>query len=86
MVFRLVKMLFKLAKAITSRHYHSMKLTSVGINNGLPDEVEHHPIVIRELLRLITTDIKAILTAAPQQQRPEIRDLILASENPAIDK
>jgi hypothetical protein len=32
-----------------------MKLTSVGINNGLANEVEQHPIVISELVRPITT-------------------------------
>jgi hypothetical protein len=58
-----------------------MKLTSVGIKNGLADEVEQHPIVISERVRPITTDINAILTAAPLQ-RLEIH----ASENPAIDK
>jgi hypothetical protein len=61
-----------------------MKSTSVGINNGLADEVEQHPIIISELVRPITTDINAILTAAPQQ-RLEIHHLFLASENPAID-
>jgi hypothetical protein len=61
-----------------------MKLTYVGINNGLPGEVEQHSIVISELVRPITTDINAILTAAPQQ-RLEIHDLTLASENLAID-
>jgi hypothetical protein len=57
----------------------------VGINNGLPGEVEQqHSIVISELVRPIITDINAILTAAPQQ-RLEIHDLTLASENLAID-
>jgi hypothetical protein len=32
-----------------------MKLTSVGINNGLAIEVEQHPIVISELARPIAT-------------------------------
>jgi uncharacterized membrane protein len=56
-----------------------VSLMSLGINNGLVG------IVISELVRPITTDINAIVTAAPQQ-RPEIHDLTLASENPAIDK
>jgi hypothetical protein len=45
----------------------------VGINNGLADEVQQHPIVVGELVRPITTDINAIVTAAPQQ-RLEIHD------------
>jgi hypothetical protein len=49
----------------------------VRINNGL---AEQHPIVICELVRPITTDINALLTATPQQ-RLEIHDLALASEN-----
>jgi hypothetical protein len=84
MVFTRVNMVF--TRVNMSRHYHSDKSVNKTYlrENGLADEVHQHPIVVGELVRPITTDINAIVTAAPQQ-RLEIYDLTLASENPAID-